>query len=117
MQFGDMYLVKVVRDRVHETFAHETHVVRYASVGECAITDEQRRLLLFGKLLEEIGEYVAASGDDERVEELSDIIDVAYALGKFSNSGEQGINECRKRKNQARGGFDRIMGLWAEEIV
>ncbi|MCC8398830.1 MAG: nucleoside triphosphate pyrophosphohydrolase [Rickettsia endosymbiont of Labidopullus appendiculatus] len=67
------------------------------------------------KLLEEAQEVIEAKTPDEVSEELADLLEVIYALGKEHNLSMQQIEAKRLVKKQKDGGFDnRIYSSYIE---
>ena len=89
---------KLVRDKIPEIIENsgkrcETRV----------LSDEEYLQFLQEKLLEEVAEY-RESGSHE---ELSDILEVVYALAAATGCDENTLNAIRAEKAQKRGGFEK----------
>jgi predicted house-cleaning noncanonical NTP pyrophosphatase (MazG superfamily) len=88
---------KLVRDRIPEIIEAD---------GETPIThvadDEEYRRRLHDKLDEEVAEY----RESGRPDELADVLEVVYALGRIHDCSEDEIRENRRQKAAERGGFD-----------
>ena len=91
---------KLIRDRIPDMIRQngETPVVR-------VLGDEEYRHCLERKLDEEVEEF----HQDRNLEELADILEVAYALAEDLGHTRQELEETFNRKHEKRGGFrDRI---------
>jgi predicted house-cleaning noncanonical NTP pyrophosphatase (MazG superfamily) len=60
-----------------------------------------------GALIEKLKEELKEVEEDRNVEEISDLIEVAYALGKNYGKNEEEINQIRKNKNLKNGKFEK----------
>lgn len=69
-------------------------------------TSEEMPALLIAKLQEEIGELLAATSDDEALEEIADVFEVLAALASQHGADETQTLSRRAAKHEARGGFD-----------
>lgn len=79
-------------------------------------TSEEMPALLIAKLQEEIGELLAATTDDEALEEIADVFEVLTALTSQHGADETQTQSRRAAKREARGGFDEgIVLRWAED--
>lgn len=79
-------------------------------------TSEEMPALLFAKLQEEIGELLAATSDDEALEEIADVFEVLAALASRHGADETETLSKRAAKHEARGGFDQgIVLRWTED--
>lgn len=58
---------------------------------------------LENKLHEEVAEYI----EEKNLEELADIMEVIYGLANSLGYSEQDLNECRNKKFDERGGFQK----------
>jgi predicted house-cleaning noncanonical NTP pyrophosphatase (MazG superfamily) len=63
------------------------------------------------KLQEEVTEYL----QDKNPEELADILEVVYALGKQLGYTPETLEELRAKKAQARGSFTKRLSLVSVE--
>jgi|AntRauTorcE11898_2_1112593.scaffolds.fasta_scaffold19152_2 predicted house-cleaning noncanonical NTP pyrophosphatase (MazG superfamily) len=88
---------KLVRDRIPEIIEadDETPITHVAD-------DEEYARRLREKLDEEVGEY----RESGRPEELADVLEVVYALGRAHDLSEDELREKRRQKATERGGFD-----------
>ncbi|MDP8236274.1 MAG: nucleoside triphosphate pyrophosphohydrolase [Candidatus Erginobacter occultus] len=88
---------KLVRDRIPEIIAADRGAkpsFRVAPVSEY-------RELLAEKLREETAEYL----ESRKPEELADILEVVFALGREAGLGAGDIERIRREKALERGGF------------
>lgn len=67
------------------------------------------------KLYEEIKEYEETNIDEESLEELADILELVYTLGKMHGASFEELNRIREEKREKRGGFEK--GLFLEEVL
>ena len=70
------------------------------------------------KLLEEVGEFIEALGENSRereMEEMADILEVIDAIYAFRGYDKQLIQDCKLAKNQERGGFYKRILLFLDD--
>lgn len=79
---------------------------RGVSVFERSMKEDEYIQRLKYKLLEEAQEVIDAKTPDEVSEELADLLEVIYALGKVYNLSMEQIETKRLVKKQQNGGFD-----------
>ena len=91
---------KLVRDRIPATL--DAAGVRYEA--RRAAPDEMPALLI-AKLQEEIAELLAATSDDEVLEEIADVFEVLAALAFQHGADETETLSRRAAKREARGSF------------
>ncbi|MGE6539649.1 nucleoside triphosphate pyrophosphohydrolase [Bacillus luti] len=61
------------------------------------------------KTEEELTEYIEAKTKNDKLEELSDLLELINALAEYEGTTLEEINDIRKKKAKERGGFsDRI---------
>lgn len=101
---------KLVRDRVPELIQADGRRVIIKHLNQ-AEKFENARL----KLYEEFKEYEDANIDEECLEELVDILELAYALGKMHGASFEEMESIRAKKREQKGGFER--GLFLEEVL
>ena len=96
---------KLVRDKIPEIIKsdNETPIIRILS-------DEEYKIELERKLLEEYNEVLESTGK-ERVEELADMLEVITYLAKIENTTLDEIIAVAKSKKEKRGGFDKKIFL------
>lgn len=90
---------KLVWDKIPEIIKNnnETPITRILS-------DEEYKVELEKKLLEEYQEVIASSGKD-RLEELADMLEVMIALASLDDATLEDIIELADKKRNKRGGF------------
>ncbi len=90
---------KLVRDKIPEIIKNnnETPITRILS-------DEEYKVELEKKLLEEYQEVLEASGND-RLEELADMLEVMIALASLDDATLEDIIKIADKKRNKRGGF------------
>ena len=92
---------KLVRDRIPELLSglHVPYEARTAINAELPA-------LLLAKLDEEIGEYLAATADQTRIEELVAVLEVIVGLGRLCGVDRASLERYRARKAAERGAFE-----------
>lgn len=101
---------KLVRDRVPEIIQASGKQVIVKQLNQ-AEHFEQARL----KLYEELKEYEDTNIDEECLEELADILELAYELGRMHGASFDEMNAIREEKRERKGGFEK--GLFLEEVL
>ena len=101
-----MIFNKLVRDRIPEKIEcnGEKAVVR-------ALNDDEYKLELNKKLLEECNEVIGAKDSVEIKEELGDVLEVIRAIAELNNSNLDEIIRVSDAKREKRGGFDKRIFL------
>lgn len=97
---------KLVRDKIPDMIRAQGEIP-FTRVLE---TEEYKKCL-DKKLDEEIKEFRA----DHNLEELADILEVIYALCKADGHTIEELHALRKKKHDARGGFDERIFLIGKE--
>lgn len=88
---------KLVRDKIPQIIEES------GSKCEVEIVDKLTALeYLYRKLVEETNELLT----DKNIEEVVDVIEVAFAIGKLYGYDEEGIMWLRETKVRDKGGFD-----------
>ncbi|CEI72587.1 nucleoside triphosphate pyrophosphohydrolase [Romboutsia hominis] len=88
---------KLVRDRIPEIIE--------ASGNKCEIervSDEVALEYLYKKLGEEVNELL----EDKNLDEIADVMEVLFAIGKKYGYSEDDVLSRRNEKRNSRGGFD-----------
>ncbi|MTD32018.1 nucleoside triphosphate pyrophosphohydrolase [Planomicrobium sp. YIM 101495] len=91
---------KLVRDRIPEVIeatgkAFSTRI----------LDEEEYKVELKKKMQEELTEYLAATSDEEAVEELADLLELIHAAATIHGASVEELEEVRKVKAEKRGGF------------
>lgn len=97
---------KLVRDRIPE-------IIKENNDGEAItriLSDEEYKKALEDKLYEEYQEVLDAKEND-RIEELADMLEIMISLAKLENSSLEDIIEIAKNKRNKRGGFEKRIYL------
>lgn len=97
---------KLVRD--HITDLMDERGIRYTAR---ILTKHAYEEALHAKLHEEVTEFEAASGADEGVAELADILEVIHALAAIHGATPEDVEARRTEKERQVGRFDRRMFL------
>jgi predicted house-cleaning noncanonical NTP pyrophosphatase (MazG superfamily) len=93
---------KLVRDRIPELIAAEGRPYEVR-----ALRDAEFRSALEEKLIEEVAEFRAGGGTAE----LVDVLEVVHALARLEGVDPAELEQRRRAKAEARGGFDRRLFL------
>ena len=91
---------KLVRDKIPQ-IVEENGGIAFSRI----LNDEEYRIELEKKLLEEYNEVLSSSGKD-RIEELADMLEIIKALAKLENSSLDEVIEKSNEKVLTRGAFD-----------
>ena len=75
------------------------------------LEDEEYKLELNKKLIEEAGEVINSSNKEELIEELADLNEVINAILNINNITYDEVEKVRLLKKQKRGGFDKKIFL------
>ena len=97
---------KLIRDNIPEIIAAKGQmpVIR-------ALDDNEYLNALNQKLHEEVSEYL----EDNCLEELCDIFEVAYAIARIKGYSDKDIKDCRDAKNLKNGAFNKK--LFLEKVI
>ena len=101
---------KLVRDNVPDLITDDDQTVVYRKL----IDADEFLEKLNDKLLEEVNEYIEAKDKDNIKEELADILEVVYSIGKVYNISEIDLNEYRTYKSNIKGNFSKR--IFVEEV-
>ena len=96
-----MTVGKLVRDRIPHLIAAEGRTPKVDRLTGTVLRDA-----LYSKLEEEHEELLAAVTDEDRQEELADMIEVLIALASIHGLNEAELMDVVKRKRADRGGFN-----------
>ena len=97
---------KLVRDKIPEKIKNNGEVP-YSRV----LSDEEFKIELEKKLLEECNEVLKATSHEERLEELADVLEVLCAIGTLEGEDLDSIISVMKSKREKRGGFSQKIFL------
>lgn len=75
------------------------------------LSDEEYKIELKKKLLEECNEVINANNREECIEELADMLEVLISLAKVEDRTLEDIIEIANKKKEKRGGFDKKIFL------
>jgi predicted house-cleaning noncanonical NTP pyrophosphatase (MazG superfamily) len=90
--------MKLVRDNIPKI------MIQKGKIPKTHIANEKE---YENALIEKLKEELKEVEEDKNVEEISDLIEVAYALGKKYGKNEEEINQIRKNKNLKNGKFEK----------
>ena len=101
---------KLVRDKIPEIIESngENPVIRI-------LENDEYKVELEKKLLEEYKEVIEATKTEERLEELADMLEVLISLAKLEDKSLKDVIELADRKREKRGGFDKKIFL--EKVI
>lgn len=94
-------VAKLVRDKIPEIIKKDGRIPIVRQIH-----GDDLRLALTEKLQEEVQEFIGAKNDNEKLEELADILEVVFGLTKHLGVSQEEIMSLRTEKRDARGGFD-----------
>ena len=97
---------KLVRDNIPDIIA---------SNGEESATrvleDDEYKIELYKKLLEEANEVIGSKGSDETLEELADVLEILKSIAELNGKKLDDVVEVAKQKRLKRGGFEKRIFL------
>ena len=97
---------KLVRDNIPDIIANN---------GEESVTrilaDEEYKVELYKKLLEEANEVISSKTSDETIEELADVLEVLKSIAELNGKKLDDVVEIAKQKRLKRGGFEKRIFL------
>lgn len=97
---------KLVRDNIPDIIA---------SNGEESVTrilaDEEYKVELYKKLLEEANEVISSKNSDETIEELADVLEILRSITELNGKKLYNVVEVAKQKRLKRGGFEKRVFL------
>ena len=101
---------KLVRDKIPEIIKSNN--------GEPIIrilNNDEYKQELERKLYEEYLEVLETKNEEERIEELSDMLEIMSALAKLENKSLEDVINIAKKKEEKRGGFEEKIFL--EKVI
>ena len=109
---GILVYNKLVRDKIPKIIEDngEKPIIRILS-------DDEYKKELEKKLLEELNEVISSNGED-RIEELSDMLEVMTSLAELEGRTMDDVVKTAKIKKKKRGGFDNriyLIGVESEK--
>ena len=97
---------KLVRDKIPEMIVVQGETPVYSVLG-----DEEYIRCLEAKLDEEVKEF----HEEKNIEELSDILEVVYALAEANGHTKEELIAAYREKHEKRGGFSKKIFLISKE--
>ena len=91
---------KLVRDNIPDIIKKDGKKIRFRMLH-----DQEMPKKLDKKLKEEYDEYKEAFTNDEKIEELVDMVEVIYAISRSLGVSPHEFNERRLKKNKEKGAF------------
>ena len=102
-------------ERVFNTLVRDNIPDIIASNGEESVTrilaDEEYKVELYKKLLEEANEVISSKNSDETIEELADVLEILRSIAELNGKKLDDVVEVAKQKRLKRGGFKRRIFL------
>lgn len=108
MEHPTMYR-KLVRDRIPEIIIANGDVPLTA-----VLNDDDYKAMLYAKLEEELLELVHA-GQEEKLAEMADMVEVIKALAQAEGYSEEQLKNAVAEKREKRGGFEKR--IWLESTT
>jgi predicted house-cleaning noncanonical NTP pyrophosphatase (MazG superfamily) len=101
---------KLIRDKIPEYFAapNKTFNTR-------VLTDEEFKIALRQKLMEESEETLMADSKEKLIDEISDLLEVVTYIKQAENIIDQEIENHQTQKRNERGAFDQKLFLESVE--
>ena len=97
---------KLVRDKIPEIIKNN---------GEESVTrilaDEEYKVELYKKLLEEVNEVISSKTSDETIEELADVLEILKSIAELNGKKLDDVLETANQKKLKRGGFEKRIFL------
>jgi predicted house-cleaning noncanonical NTP pyrophosphatase (MazG superfamily) len=97
---------KLIRDKIPEIIRNNNAVPKISELSA-----EEFKIALNEKLLEEARELAEAKSNEEILNELADILEVAEAVAKNNNITSEEIIKRKDEKKQERGAFEKKLFL------
>lgn len=79
------------------------------------LSDEEYKIELERKLLEEYNEVLGTKTREERIEELADMLEIIKALAILENSSLEEVTQVAASKSLKRGGFEKK--IYLEKVI
>ncbi len=97
---------KLVRDNIPDMITNngEEPVMRI-------LADEEYKVELYKKLLEEVDEVICSKNSDETLEELADVLEIIRSIAKLNGKTLDDVIETANQKKLKRGGFEKRIFL------
>ena len=97
---------KLVRDNIPDIIA---------SNGEESVTrilaDEEYKVELYKKLLEEANEVISSKNSDETIEELADVLEILRSIAELNGKKLDDVLKTANQKKLKHGGFEKRIFL------
>ena len=97
---------KLVRDKIPEVIEKDGDECKYEQLDE-----EEYRSMLREKFIEEAKELIAAEGEDEIINELSDFLELIEAVQDLEQISSDDVINKKAQKREERGGFTKRIKL------
>ncbi|MBI5729107.1 MAG: nucleoside triphosphate pyrophosphohydrolase [Candidatus Magasanikbacteria bacterium] len=97
---------KLIRDRIPEIIKKNNAVPKTSE-----LTDDQFKIALKEKLVEEAKELLEAKTDEEILNELSDVLQLLESIALNNNTTIVEVGKQKEKKKIERGGFEKKLFL------
>ncbi|MBI2268569.1 MAG: nucleoside triphosphate pyrophosphohydrolase [Candidatus Blackburnbacteria bacterium] len=97
---------KLIRDRIPEIIKKNNAVPKVSELN-----DDQFKIALKEKLVEEAKELLEAKTDEEILNELSDVLQLLESIALNNNTTIVEVEKQKEKKKIERGGFERKLFL------
>lgn len=101
---------KLVRDKIPEIILNNNEEVIMR-----ILEDDEYKLELERKLYEEYNEVINSKTENEKIEELADMLEVMISLANIYGKTLNDIIDVAEKKKEKRGGFDKK--IYLEETI
>jgi predicted house-cleaning noncanonical NTP pyrophosphatase (MazG superfamily) len=102
----DVEYNKLVRDRIPEVIEASGDECQYEQLDE-----DEFRLMLREKFIEEAKELLAADGKEEIINELADFLELIEAVQDLEQISTEDVLKKKRIKKEERGGFENRVKL------
>ena len=103
-------LNKLVRDKIPEIIKAKGEIPKVR-----ILNNDEFKLELLKKIVEESNEVLEANGKEELIKEIGDLLEVVDATIKAFNVNLEEISILRNKRKEERGGFDKQIFLESVE--
>lgn len=97
---------KLIRDKIPEIIKKDNAIPKISELN-----DEQFKIALKEKLVEEAKELLEAKTDEEILNELSDVLQLLESIALNNNLSIIQVEKQKEKKKQERGGFEKKLFL------
>ena len=101
---------KLIRDKIPQVFAANNKIFNTR-----ILTDDEYRVALKQKLIEESKEVLESSNKKDLIYEIADVIEVLNCIKSSENISDEDVEKCRLEKGKKRGVFSQKLFLESVE--